>query len=269
MPDFRPGWVWLVGAGPGDPGHLTLAAVHALAQADLVFHDALVDERVLSFANPDAEIRFAGKRAGRRSPRQTEITADLIAAAGRGLRVLRLKGGDPFVFGRGAEEALMLAAAGVPFHVVPGISAGIGALAAAGIPLTHRDLNQSVAFVTGTDAEGEMSKAVDWAGLARSVPMIVVYMGLKHRRAIAGQLLAAGRSPLEPAAIVSRAATPEQAVLDLTLQDLAGPLTPEPVAPAMLVIGETVALRRELGAPHCEVLSTSKPRWPQYSMINS
>jgi uroporphyrin-III C-methyltransferase len=243
LPLFEAGWVWLTGAGPGDPGLLTLAAVNALAQADVVVYDALVDERILRFARPGADLIFAGKRGGEASPKQSEITAQLIALARRGLRVLRLKGGDPFVFGRGAEEAAALTAAGVPVTVIPGVSAGIGGLAAAGIPLTHRDVNQAVTFVTGHDVHGQLPARLDWAALAKSSPVIVVYMGLKHRRAIAQALLAHGRAPEESCAIVSEAATERQSVLELSLGDMAGDLPAEPRGPAMLVIGEVVRMR--------------------------
>lgn len=246
LPVFEPGWVWLTGAGPGDPGLLTLAAVNGLAQADVVVYDALVDERVLRFARPGAALEYVGKRGGAASPKQSEITARLIALAQKGLRVLRLKGGDPFVFGRGAEEALALSEAGVPVNVVPGVSAGIGGLAAAGIPLTHRDVNQAVTFVTGHDVLGQLPASVDWAALARSSPVIVVYMGLKHRREIAEKLLAGGRAADEACAIVSEAATPNQSVLDLTLGEMAGDLTVEPAGPAMLVFGEVVRLRHSM-----------------------
>lgn len=242
LQDFEPGWVWLTGAGPGDPGLLTLAAVNALAQADIVVYDALVDERTLRFARPGAALEYAGKRGGEASPKQGEITNRLIALAQKGLRVLRLKGGDPFVFGRGAEEALALTAAGIPVKILPGVSAGIGGLAAAGIPLTHRDVNQAVTFITGHDAQGQLP-ALDWSALAKSSPVIVVYMGLTHRRGIARALLTAGLPPDELCAIVSQAATPNQMVLELTLSELAGDLAAEPPGPAMLVIGQVVRLR--------------------------
>jgi uroporphyrin-III C-methyltransferase len=243
LDEFAAGWVWLVGAGPGDPAHLTLGAVNALAQADVIVYDALVDERVLRFARPGAELDFAGKRGGVSSPSQTEITNRLIALARKGRRVLRLKGGDPFVFGRGAEEAIALGAAGVPVKIFPGVSAGIGGLAAAGIPLTHRDVNQAVTFVTGHDVHGQLPAAIDWTALGKSSPVIVVYMGLKHRREIARALLAGGRKPDEAAAIVSEASTPRQTVLELTLAQMAQDLPEEPRGPAMLVIGEVVRLR--------------------------
>src|SRR3954470_20397350 len=194
LPEFATGSVWLVGAGPGDPGLLTALALHALDRADSIVYDALVDPRVLALARPGASLEFAGKRGGRPSPRQPDITARLIALARSGRRVLRLKGGDPCIFGRGGEEALALAEARVPFRIVPGISAGIGGLAYAGIPVTHRDINSAVTFVTGHDSDGTVPSTVDWAALARGSPVIVVYMGLQHLDGIAARLIAAGRS---------------------------------------------------------------------------
>ena len=242
-PEFRPGWVWLVGAGPGDPGLLTLHATHALGHADVIVFDALVDERVLDLARPGAERIFAGKRGGRPSPRQPDISAQLVRLAGEGKRVLRLKGGDPFVFGRGGEEALALVRAGVPFRVVPGISAGIGGLAHAGIPLTHRETNAAVTLVTGHLAEGTL----DWAGLARGAPVLVFYMPLKRLGDITRHLIEAGRGVDEPAALVSQAATPGQRVIETTLAraeaDAAGAGI-EP--PALFVVGEVVRLRAGL-----------------------
>lgn len=144
LPQMSPGWVWLCGAGPGDPGLLTLHAVNALRQADVIVYDALVDDRVLGWANPQAEKVYAGKRGGKPSAKQRDISLRLIALAREGRRVLRLKGGDPFVFGRGGEEAQTLVQHGIPIRIIPGISAGIGGLAYAGVPVTHRDVNQSV-----------------------------------------------------------------------------------------------------------------------------
>ena len=247
MPDFVPGSVWLVGAGPGDPGLLTLYALHALRRADVVLHDALVDPRVLALAGPDTRLEHAGKRGHCPSPSQPEISARLVALAGRGLRVCRLKGGDPFVFGRGAEEALALVDANVPFRVVPGVTAGIGGLAYAGIPVTSRDTNSAVTFITGHDRSGALPGTIDWEALAKSSPVMVFYMALRHVDAIAGNLLAAGRRPDEPVAVVSRAATPHQEVIVGTIADIgerARTAALEP--PAMLVVGEVVRLRERL-----------------------
>ncbi|GLK57770.1 uroporphyrin-III C-methyltransferase [Methylopila capsulata] len=248
LPVFAAGSVWLVGAGPGDPGLLTLQAAWGLSQADVVFFDALVNDAVLNFAAPGAELAFVGKRAGCPSPKQSEINARLIDAARAGKRVLRLKGGDPYVFGRGAEEAQGLVAAGVPFRVAPGVTAGVGGLAAAGIPVTHRDVNQSVTFLTAHDASGGLSARLDWAALSAGSPVLVVYMGFRLMQVIAQKLMEAGRPDSEPAAIVAQATTPRQKVVRTTLGRLAagedaGGLEP----PVLVVVGGVVALAPVLG----------------------
>lgn len=246
LPRPEPGWVWLTGAGPGDPGLLTMQAVAAIRGADVIVHDTLVGDGVLALAAPGCETVHAGKRGGRPSPSQPDISARLVALARAGRRVVRLKGGDPFVFGRGAEEALALAAAGVPFRVVPGISAGIGALAHAGIPLTHRGTNSVVTFLTGHGAGGEAPGGVDWPALAASSPVLVIYMALRQLGAIRDRLLAAGRAPSEPVAVVSRATWPGEVVLETTLGRCAGDARAvEP--PAVVVVGEVVSLRAALG----------------------
>ena len=188
--NFEPGTVWLVGAGPGDPGLLTLHAAHALAEADVVLHDALVSREILALAR-QARLEPVGKRAGGRRTPQLRINERMIRLAREGNRVVRLKGGDPLVFGRGGEEALALAAAGIRFRIVPGISAGIGGTAAAGIPVTHRGLARSVAFVTGHDASGGLPD-LDWSALARGADVLVLYMALRRIGAIAARLRAAG-----------------------------------------------------------------------------
>src|SRR5690349_10431575 len=180
LPLFAPGSVWLVGAGPGDPGLLTALALHALDHADTVVYDALVDPRILQLARPGAVLEAAGKRGGRPSPSQPDISARLIRLARDGNRVLRLKGGDPCVFGRGGEEALALAAAGVPFRIVPGITAGIGGLAYAGIPATHRAANSAVTFLTGHNSDGTVPGGLDWDAIARGSPVLVLYMASRH-----------------------------------------------------------------------------------------
>ena len=247
LPELEPGWVWLVGAGPGEPGLLTLAAHHALGQADVVVYDALVGEGVLALARPGAELQFAGKRGGRPSPKQADISRRLVQLARDGQRVLRLKGGDPFVFGRGGEEALALVRAGVPFRVVPGITAGIGGLAYAGIPTTHREINSAVTFVTGHGSSGEGPDGLDWEAIARGSPVIVIYMALKHLEHIAGRLLAAGRAPDEPVAIVSKASTEDQRVLETSLARCHGDATAEGIEPpCLVVVGRVVELRKGL-----------------------
>src|ERR1051325_2698197 len=180
LPAFEKGWVWLAGAGPGDPGLITALGLHAIEHADVILYDALVNPALLKLARARAELVFAGKRAGVKSCKQSDISRTLVALAKKGQRVLRLKGGDPFVFGRGGEEALALAAAKVPFRIVPGITSGVGGLAYAGIPSTHRDTNAVVAFVTGHASTGDVPDVVDWPALARAAPVLVLYMAMRH-----------------------------------------------------------------------------------------
>src|SRR5471030_3250713 len=207
LPELEKAWVWLVGAGPGDPGLITALGLQALSQADAILYDALVDEALLTLAH--GEKIYAGKRAGVRSCKQDEISDLLVTLAKEGKRVLRLKGGDPLVFGRGGEEAQALARAGVPFRIVPGITAGIGGLAYAGIPVTHRDTNHAVTFITGHGSDGKLPQ-LDWGRVAKSAPTLVFYMGRKFAGEIAQALLAAGRGPGEACAIVANAARPDQ-----------------------------------------------------------
>jgi uroporphyrin-III C-methyltransferase len=250
LPLFEKGSVWLAGAGPGDPGLITVLGLHALQSADIVLYDALANEALLALKRPGAMLVYAGKRAGVKSCRQSDISRTLVALARKGKRVLRLKGGDPFVFGRGAEEALTLAQAGVPFRIVPGVTAGIGGLAYAGIPLTHRDTGHAVTFVTGHGADGKLPD-LDWHALAKGAPTIVFYMALSFASEIAAKLIAAGRGAGEAAAIVSNASSPNQDVRVTTLARL-GEAAAEARAPAILVIGENVKLRASLDwlAPH-------------------
>jgi uroporphyrin-III C-methyltransferase len=247
LPAIEPGWVWLTGAGPGTTGLLTLLALRGLQTADVVVYDALVDQEVLDLARRGASLEYAGKRGGKPSARQPDISLRLVQLAREGKRVLRLKGGDPFVFGRGGEEALSLVEAGVPFRVVPGISAGIGGLAYAGIPVTHRDCNHAVTFITGHDANGIMPEAVDWASIARGSPAIVLYMALKHIDQISTRLMQEGRKPGEPVAVVSKATSAEQRVLETTLGACAADIAASDIEPpAIVVIGEIVRLRAAL-----------------------
>ena len=244
LPPFEKGWVWLVGGGPGDPGLITALGLHALGSADYILYDALIDEKLLKLARPGAGLIFAGKRAGQRSCKQSDISALLIELARKGGRVLRLKGGDPFVFGRGGEEARELAQAGVPFRVVPGITAGIGGLAYAGIPVTHRDTNAAVTFVTGHGADGKLPQ-LNWPALAKGSPTLVFYMARKHAGEIALALIAAGRAPDEPAAIVANAARSDQTVTITALAKLGEAAAASP-AVSILVVGENVRLRQDL-----------------------
>ena len=247
LPTFHPGWVWLVGAGPGDPALLTLGAAHALAAADVVVYDALVDERILALAGPHAVLEYAGKRGGRPSPKQADITLRIIDLARQGKRVLRLKGGDPFVFGRGGEEGLALVEAGIPFRVIPGVTAGIGGSAYAGIPVTHRDTNHVVSFITGHDTTGGVTGNIEWEALAKGSPVIVLYMGLKHLGEIAARLIAGGRDPDEAVAVIARATTPAQRVLETTISRAEADVAASGIeAPAIVVMGPVVRLRAAL-----------------------
>jgi len=247
MPVLAPGWVWLVGAGPGDPGLFTLAGYSAMQQADVIVHDALVDERVLAFAPTGAALEPAGKRGGRPSSKQLDISRRLVQWSRAGKRVVRLKGGDPFVFGRGGEEALTLVENDVPFRVVPGVTAGVGAPAYAGIPTTHRDTNSAVTFLTGHNVAGEVPDGLDWRALANGSPVLVVYMAMKHLAAMTAKLREAGRRAEEPVAVISRATTSEQRVLTTTLSRAADDVDQSALAPpAVIVIGEVVRLRAGL-----------------------
>ncbi|MGO1118258.1 uroporphyrinogen-III C-methyltransferase [Rhodovibrionaceae bacterium A322] len=244
---FEPGTVWLVGSGPGDPGLLTLLAVQGLQQADVIVYDALVNDSILKLARADCALEYAGKRGGRPSAQQKDISLRLVELARQGKRVLRLKGGDPFVFGRGGEEGLKLVEQGVPFRIVPGITAGIGGLAYAGLPVTHREINQSVTFVTGHDSTGSMPGAINWKGLAQGSQVLVLYMAIKHLAGITDKLLEFGRSPAEPVAVVTNASLPDQRVLETTLSKAAQDVAEQDLQPpALVVIGGVVPLRAAL-----------------------
>ena len=244
LPPFETGWVWLAGAGPGDPGLITVLGLHAIEHADVILFDALVNEELLKLARPGAELIYAGKRGGRKSCKQSDISRTLVSLARKDKRVLRLKGGDPFVFGRGAEEALTLARAAVPFRIVPGVTAGIGGLAYAGIPLTHRDTNHAVTFITGHGADGKLPN-LDWASVAKGAPTLVFYMARGFASEIASLLIANGRGADEPAAIVSDATFGKQNVFVTTLSKL-GDAAAQSTAPAIIAIGENVKLREGL-----------------------
>ncbi|MDB9838497.1 uroporphyrinogen-III C-methyltransferase [bacterium] len=245
-PTLEKGWVWLCGAGPGDPGLLTLHALNALRQADVVVYDALVQEAILSWA-PQAEHVYAGKRGGKPSAKQRDISLQLVDLAREGKRVLRLKGGDPFVFGRGGEEAQTLVQHGIPVRIIPGISAGIGGLAYAGIPVTHRDVNQSVTFVTGHDQSGDTPSSLDWESISKGSQVLVIYMGMKHIAQISEKLIAAGRSFHEPVAVVTNATTPHQQVLETTLGTVVADIEMAGLEPpAIFCIGKSVLMRQVL-----------------------
>ncbi|HEY1837832.1 MAG TPA: uroporphyrinogen-III C-methyltransferase [Rhizomicrobium sp.] len=244
LPAFEPGWVWLAGAGPGDPGLITALGIHAIANADAILYDALIDTTLLKLARPNAELIYAGKRGGKKSCKQSDISRTLVSLAQKKKRVLRLKGGDPFVFGRGAEEALTLARARVPFRIVPGVTAGIGGIAYAGIPVTHRDTNSAVTFITGHGADGKLPP-LDWQAVAKGSPTLVLYMARKYAGEIAERLIAAGRAADEPAAVISDASRASQTTYVTTLAQL-GAVARAGEAPAIIVIGENVRLREGL-----------------------
>lgn len=246
-PPFEPGWVWLAGAGPGDPGLLTLHALHALRHADVIVYDALVDDRILNLAGRNARLEYAGKRGGRPSAKQQDISRRLIELARQDLRVLRLKGGDPFIFGRGGEEALALTRGHVPYRIVPGISAGVGGLAYAGIPVTHRNVNSAVTFVTGHAAHGDVPGDLDWRAIATGSPVIVIYMALRQLVPISEKLIAAGRNASEPVALVSKATTAEQRVFITDLANCAATAQAEQIqSPVIVVVGEVARLHKGL-----------------------
>ncbi len=246
-PELLPGWVWLCGAGPGDPGLLTLHALNAIRQADVIIYDALVGSRILDWAREDAEVVYAGKRGGKPSAKQRDISLQLVDLARAGRRVLRLKGGDPFVFGRGGEEAQTLVQHGVPVRIIPGISAGIGGLAYAGVPVTHRDVNQSVTFVTGHDQSGETPTSLNWDAIARGSQVIVIYMGMKHIARIAAALMAAGRGSDEPVAVVVNATLENQRVLETTLGQAEADIAASGIEPpAIICVGRSVLMRQVL-----------------------
>lgn len=245
MPRLEPGHVWLAGAGPGDPGKVTLEVAAVLGQADVIVHDALIDARVLELA-AGAELVDMGKRGGRPSPAQEEINARLIALARAGRRVVRLKGGDPFVFGRGGEEALALALAGIPFRILPGLTSALGALAATSIPATMRGINHAVTFATGHAVGTEDD--LDWAALARTGQPIVVYMGMRNIDAIAAALVTGGLPGDTPAAIIASATTGAERTVVATLATVAAEATRQGIgSPALIVVGHIVEMREKLG----------------------
>lgn len=246
FPELASGHVWLVGAGPGDPRLLTVMAIHALRSADTIVHDALVDPRILRLAREDAEIHFAGKRGGRPSPQQRDINELIIAEAKRGRRVLRLKGGDPFVFGRGGEEAYALVSAGIPFRVVPGITSGLAAPALAGIPATTRETNHAVILAAGHRAD-DATAARSWEALAATGQPIILYMALAQLPEITAACLRGGLAPGTPAAVISHASSEDERIVETCLADLPADVAAHGItSPAVIVIGANAALRAVL-----------------------
>jgi len=239
------GRVFLTGAGPGDPGLLTIKAKEALLTADVILYDGLVSEAVLCLSNPAAQLVDVSKRAGHSSLTQGEINELLIEHAREGKQVVRLKCGDPFVFGRGAEEALALANAGIAWEVIPGVSSGLAASAYAGIPLTHRKLASSVAFVTGQEDPTKDSTKVDWQNLASAVDTIVIFMGLGQLPQIALSLIVAGKPVNTPVAVIESGTYNEQRVMTGTLETISD-LVRDFQSPSLIVVGEVVDLSATL-----------------------
>jgi uroporphyrinogen III methyltransferase / synthase len=246
-PPGAAGVVHLVGAGPGDPTLMTARALELIAAADVILHDRLVPAGALAGARPDAELVYVGKEPGGKSSSQEEINAQLVDLARAGKTVVRLKGGDPFVFGRGGEEAQALAAAGVRFEVVPGITAGLAAPALAGIPVTHRQTASAVALVTAHEDPTKQDSALDWAALARFPGTLVLYMGVARLGEAARRLVAEGRPAGEPAAVIERGALPGQRTVTGTLADIADRAAEAGVRPpAVALVGEVASLRDQL-----------------------
>jgi uroporphyrin-III C-methyltransferase len=245
-PQRAPGAVWLVGAGPGDPELLTIKALRVLERADVVVHDGLVSEEILQLAPRGARCISVAKRKSRHSYSQDEINRMLVAFALEGLTVVRLKGGDPFIFGRGGEELECARQAGVECHVVPGVTAALAAGASAGAPLTHRGAAQAVTFVTGHAAK-DAEPDLDWSSLARANHTVVIYMGLSMAGPIAARLIEAGRDPATPTLIVENASRGDERRVVTTLAGLAGAAATL-AGPALLIVGEAMALAREGGA---------------------
>jgi uroporphyrinogen III methyltransferase / synthase len=260
------GIVYLVGAGPGDPGLMTRRSLELIAAADAILYDRLIPGGVLDGARADAELRYVGKEPGRPAVAQEEINELLVSLGRAGKRVVRLKGGDPFVFGRGGEEAEALASAGVRFEVVPGVTAGVAAPAYAGIPVTHRDAASAVAFVTGHEDPSKDGSAIDWEALARFPGTLVFYMGVKNLPLIAERLVAAGRPAAEPAAVVARGTLAGQRTVTATLGEIAAAVEAAEVRPpAITVVGPVAELQETLAwlerrPLHGEVVAVTRAR---------
>ena len=246
LPEFNIGEVWLVGAGPGDVKLLTIFAVYALSKADVIIYDALVSDEILKFAKEDATLIYAGKRGGKPSHNQTDISKLIIQHAKDGQRVLRLKGGDPFVFARGAEESFTLNENNISYRVIPGITSSIGGMASASIPATSRNTNSSILFLTGHNTNGEMPDDINWQAVAK-IPVVVMYMAIKHLPIIAQRLIKEGRSSQDYVAVIQDATLPSERILESNLININIDIEKNQIkAPAIVVLGPVVGLRSKL-----------------------
>ena len=241
------GFVYLIGAGPGDPGLFTIKGQQILEKADVVIYDRLIGQEILDYARPDAEMIYVGKASSRHALPQDDINQLLVEMARPGKIVARLKGGDPFVFGRGGEEAQYVRQHGIRFEVVPGITSAVAVPAYAGIPVTHRDATSSFAVITGHEKPGKQVSSIQWDKIATGIGTLVFLMGVENLESIVSNLLQAGREPDTPVALIRRGTFPDQEVVSGTLYDiLAQAKQAELQPPAIIVVGETVRLRDEL-----------------------
>jgi uroporphyrin-III C-methyltransferase len=237
------GKVYIVGAGPGDPDLLTIKAVKAIKKADVILYDRLINPEILSYAKKNCEMIYVGKADGKHTMEQDKINALLYFYSKKYPNVVRLKGGDPFVFGRGGEEAIYLAERDVPFEIIPGITSSISAPAYSGIPVTHRGVAASFAVITGHEAPNK-KKSVDWESL-KGIDTLIFLMGVTNRQEIAKKLIEIGRNPEEPVAFIEKGTTEEHKVIESTLKEVAKN-PPEVTPPAVFVIGEVVKLRNKI-----------------------
>ena len=271
--NFDRGSVWLVGAGPGDPGLLSLLAYKSIKKADVIFYDALLNEKILYLARSKARLIYVGKRGNKKSINQLEINKLLINEAKKNKRVLRLKGGDPFIFGRGGEEALSLKLNKIPYKIVPGATAGIAGLAYAGIPATHRDFNTSITFISAYGAGGEKPETIDWTSFSKTSQLIVIYMGLERINWVCSELIKSGRNKHENIAIISNATNKNQKILISTLENCSKDLDKNIIdSPALLVIGKNVLLSPILNwyvedKENISFLKHNKKKYEQYNFI--
>ena len=246
LPEFKKGEVWLVGAGPGDPRLLTIFATYALSEANIIIYDALVSDEILSLSSRNATLVYAGKRGGKPSHSQENISQLVIKYALEGKKVLRLKGGDPYVFARGAEESFILNENKISYRVIPGITSSIGGMASASIPATSRNTNSCILFLTGHNSNGEVPDDIDWAAVSK-IPVVVMYMALKHLPVIIKRLILEGKKKDEPIAIIQDATLISQKVLESKLSNVNKDIEKYNIkSPAIIILGPVVDLRSKL-----------------------